>query len=177
MATNYGSKWTVLPNTLRFTPAYTPKILMQIESAGSSDTGTRYYNQYIAINGTQVLNATSPRSYRATRLVWNNGWTFHSSNGYDVYGTPGQDAALLSYLQTFNSSDILVLNTWDEPLGNRTTFKNELINNFKATLQDSTSWGFRCAYQLIASKNRGVIFENIHPPSSASSINTTLYLG
>jgi hypothetical protein len=176
MAVNYGPVWTVKPNTLRFTPSYTPKILMHIESAGSNDASTNR-NQYIAIGGTQVLNATSPRSYRASRLVWNNGWTFHSSNGYDVYGTVGQDAALLAYLQTFNTADILVLNTWDEPLGSRAAFKSELINSFKATLQDSPIWGFRCSYQLIASKNKGVIFEDIHAPASAISIDTTLYLG
>lgn len=176
MTTSYGPVWTVKADTLRFTPEYTPNILMQIESAGSNDA-SQYTRQYIAINGTQVLSATSPRSYRATRLVWSNGWTFHSSNGYDVYGTAGQDTALLTYLQTFNTYDVLVLNTYDEPNNARAAFKSELITSFGAKLQDSADWGFRCSYQLIASKNRGVIYEGIHPPASAISINTTLYLG
>jgi hypothetical protein len=179
MAMNYGAKWSILADTLRVTPNYTPKILIQVESAGLEDV-TRYYNQFVQINGTTVLNATSPRSYRATRLTFstNSGWAYHSSNGYDVYGNAaGEAAAMLAYLQTFSTYDMLILNTWDEPLNNRSVFQTELKTSFLAKLQDSSVWASRCSYQLIAVKGKGVIYEHIKPRYSANGINTTLYLG
>lgn len=176
MGISYGFKWTVLPDTLRSSPSYTPKILLQIESAGLDDT-TRNNNQLIQINGTTVLNTTSPRSYRVSRLVYSNGWTYASSNGYDVYGNVTNANNLLAYLQTFNNGDMLVLNTYDEPLVNRSVFTNELKNSFYARLQDSAVWESRCSYQLIAVKGKGVIYENIKPRYSLTGINTTLWLG
>jgi hypothetical protein len=131
----------------------------------------------VVINGTQVLNSISPRSYRATRLVWNNGWSFNSSNGYDVYGDVVQANNMLAYLQTFSQNDILILNTWDEPNNNRTVFRDELVNSFKAGLQYSSVWAFRCSYQLIASKGKGVIYESIMPSYSYKGIQTTLIMG
>ena len=84
---------------------------------------------------------------------------------------------MLAYLQTFNAGDMLVLTTQDEPLNNRTVFQAELKNNFYAQLQDSAVWAFRCSYQLIAVKGKGVIYENIKPPASATGINTSMWLG
>lgn len=176
MATNYGPDWTIIPEVLRYTPNYDPTLLIHVESAGLDDT-TRYYNQAIYIKGSLVVNSTSPRSYRATRLYMTaSGWAA-TSNGYDVYGSSANASALLTFLQTFNANDILVLNTYDEPLNNRGVFQSELINSFKAGLQTSPVWASRCSYQLIASKSKGVIYENIKPRYSPVGINTTLYLG
>ncbi len=177
MGMHYGPKWTVLANTLRFTPTYTPRILIHVESAGLDDVSI-YYNQRVWVEGTEVLNAAAPRSYRATRLSRSGEIrTYSGSNGYDVYGAPSEATNLLSYLQTFAVGDILILNTFDEPLNNRSVFQSELKNSFNAALQDSSIWESRCSYQLIAVKGKGVIYENIKPRYSANGINTTLYLG
>jgi hypothetical protein len=176
MAQLYGPSWTVKADTFRETPLYTPSILIQVESAGNDDTGAKYIGQRIEINGALAYVGVAPRSYRVSRLVWNNGWSFHSSNGYDVYGnSSGQAAALLAYIQTFNTSDILVLNTFDEPFKYKEAFDSELASSFKASMVYNIV--HRSSYQLIASKGKGVIYEGFHAPASALSIMTTLYLG
>lgn len=177
MGIAYGTKWTILPDTLRFFPNYTTNILIHVESSGLNDS-VQNRTQYVRINGDIVLlNATSPRSYRITRLRYVNGWTYHSSNGYDVYGDVVQANNLLAYLQTFNTGDIMILNTFDEPNQNKNVFADELKNSFFAQLQDSAVWAFRCSYQLIAVKGKGVIYENIKEPGSSNGIETSLWLG
>lgn len=179
MSVNYGPKLTVLDGVLRYTPPYTPKLLIQVESAGISDYNYSYYRQRIVINGVDQLVATAPRSYRATRLTYTQagGWAYASSNGYDVYGSPAEATNLLTYLQTFSVGDMLILNTFDEPLNNRGTFKNELINNFNAALQDSPNWTFRCSYVLVAVKGRKVLYEKVAPGSGLRGPQATIYLG
>ena len=179
MAINYGPKLTVLDGVLRYTPSYTPKLLIQVESAGISDYNYSYYRQRIVINGVDQLVATAPRSYRASRLTYTQAgsWAYTSSNGYDVYGSPTEASNLLTYLQTFSVGDMLILNTFDEPLNNRGTFKNELISSFGANLQDSPNWTFRCSYVLVAVKGRKVLYENITPGSGLRGPQATIYLG
>lgn len=175
MGVGYNPKWTVLEDTFRHEPAHTPSILIQVESGGYDDS-PRYYNQRILIDGNQVLNATSPRSYRATRLYFSNGWKYDQSNGYDVYGSQTEADNLNTFLNTFQTGDILVLNTNDEPNNRRTTFRDILVNSFYAKLQYSSIWEARCSYQLIAVCGKGNIYEAIEPRYS-DSIRTTLYLG
>jgi hypothetical protein len=179
MSVHYGPKLTVLDGTLRYTPPYTPNLLIQVESSGISDYEYSYNRQRVVINGVDRLVATAPRSYRATRLTYTQaaGWAYASSNGYDVYGTPAEATNLLTYLQTFSVGDMLILNTFDEPLNNRGVFQNELITNFGATLQGSANWTFRCSYVLVAVKGRKVLYENVTPGSGLRGPRATLYLG
>lgn len=176
MSVNHRPRWTLLPEVLRYTPSYTPTLLIQVESAGLDDT-TRYYNQSIYIKGTQIVNASAPRSYRATRLyMTSTGWAA-TSNGYDVYGNSANATSMLTFLQGFSDGDILVLNTFDEPYNNRGVFSSYLTSAFKSNLQSSPIWASRCSYQLIASKNKGLIYESIKPRYSPVGINTTVYMG
>lgn len=176
MGISYGSQWTIQTNTLRSSPSYTPKILLQLESSGYEDL-VQNRGHKIYIGGVNVLDSTSPRSYRVSRLTYSNGWNYSSSNGYDVYGLVSEANAMLAYLQTFNTGDMLILNTYDEPLNNRSVFQTELKNNFYAQLQDSPVWDYRCSYQLIAVKGKGVIYESIKPRVSAVGIHTSMWLG
>lgn len=176
MGIGYGAQWTKIDGGLRQSPTYTPPLLIQAESAGLDDS-VRNRSQIIQINGVEVLNATAPRSYRASRLINNNGWSLDSSNGYDVYGSGTNATNLNTYLQGFNNNDILVLTTYDEPNRNRTTFRDTLINDFGAQLQNSGTWASRCSYLLIASKSKGPIVEKIQPRFSARGIEESLWLG
>jgi hypothetical protein len=177
MGIAYNPKWTIIENGLRVSPNYTHALLIQVETSGAEDSPI-YRNQRIVIKGTEALNSSAPRSYLLSRLTYSSslGWQFNSSGSYDVYGTAGAPENLLTYLQTFNTGDILVLNTHDEPDANRTVFRNELVNNFYAGLQYSSVWATRCSYQLIAVKGKGRIYEAIEPRFS-NSIITSLWLG
>lgn len=177
MALSYGPRWTVLPDTYRYEPQHTPKILIQVESYGNDDLD-KQSRQRIVLNGIEVTTASSGRSYRMTRLVPSSGgYAFHSTNGYDVYGSTVSAAAALTYLQTFNANDILVLNTADEPNLNRETFKAELENSFYAQLQSDPRWESRSSYVLVASKNKGVIFEELQARYDDRGVDATLYMG
>lgn len=176
MSVNYNSRWTVIQNNSNYSPGHTPRILIQAESAGLDDSD-RQTGQRVWINGTQVLSASAPRSYRATRLRYNNGWTYHSSNGYDVYGSSTNASNLLTYLNTFSTGDILILNTNDEPNNNRGVFSGYLTSAFKSKLQSSPLWESRCSHLLVAAKDRGVIFEDVQARYDTKGIDVTLYLG
>lgn len=176
MATHYSPRWTKIPDGFRQEPPHTPSILIQVESRGANDSDTSR-RQRVVIDGSQVLSIDAPRSYRMTRLVYSGGWQYNSSNGYDVYGSQTAADSALAYLQTFSSGDILILNTNDEPNNRRTTFRNELINNFYAGLQYSNVWEHRCSYMLIAVKNKGLLYESIKPRYHTTGHYVTLYLG
>lgn len=179
MATGYGPKWTITENQTA-TPGTPnpPQILIQAQSSGLDDGTTRPRNQLVQINGTSVVNSSSPRSYRMTRLTnTGSGWTYNASNGYDVYGNQTAADNALAFLQTFQDSDILVLNTWDEPNNRRTTFRDELVNNFGAKLQYSSTWGSRCSYLLVAVKGKGALHENIKPRYTTELNVVSMWLG
>lgn len=176
MATHYSNRWTKIPDGFRQEPDHVPTVLIQVESAGVNDTILNR-RQRVVINGTQVLSANSARSYRITRISTSSGWQYQSSNGYDVYGSQTAADDALTYLQSFSTGDMLVLNTYDEPNNRRNTFRNELVNNFYAELQFSNVWEFRCSYILIAVKGRGLLYESIKPRYHTTGHSTTLYLG
>lgn len=178
MATLYGGGWEILEDTYRATPAGTPRVLLQVESSGHDDS-PKYRRQRIVVNGSQVLSANAPRSYRVSRLTQNTStgqFTYQSSNGYDVYGSSTNATNLNTYLGTFNDGDLMVLNTNDEPNNNRGVFQSTLINDFGANLQTSGVWASRVSYMLISIKGKpNPIYEAIEA-RYGDSIRTTLWL-
>jgi len=178
MATLYGGGWEILEDTYRYTPDGTPRILIQIESSGYADS-PRYYRQRVVVNGSEVLSANAPRSYRVSRLTQNPAtgqFTYQSSNGYDVYGSSTNATNLDTYLNTFDDGDLMILNTNDEPNNNRGVFQTNLVNNFGANLQSSGVWASRISYMLISIKGKpNPIYETIEA-RYGDSIRTTLWL-
>lgn len=171
-----GPEWYILENTLRYEPPGKPRLLIQVESGGHDDS-PNYRRQRIVINGTQVYSADSPRSYQVTRITQNlltGQYTWNSTNGYDVYGSVANATTMNTFLDTFNTRDILILNTNDEPFSNRSPFQTNLINNFYSNLQFSPIWEFRCSYMLISIKGKQNIYEAIEP-RYGDSIRTTLW--
>jgi hypothetical protein len=130
-----NADWHIEKN-LRTSPSYTPRVLIQVESTGLNYSGTRYYRQYVDIEGTNVVNSTAPRSYRFTKLSKNSFgfWEFVSTTGYDVYGntTAAQNAA--TALETWDDGDMLILNTWDEPNNNSGYINDILAERFASPI-------------------------------------------
>lgn len=173
-----GPHWFKLPDTLRFEPAETPKLLIQVESKGYDDTSANR-RQRIVIDGSEVLSGDAGRSYKVTRLEQdgNGRYTFDQSNNYDVYGSADNGTEVNSFLNTFNDGDLVVINTHDEPNNNRGQFKTNLINNFGARLQDSSVWESRCSYILVAVKGRKTpIYEQLRPRYTTGGSFATLYV-
>ena len=159
----------------RYTPNYTPSLLIQVESAGnSSPDKANYKRQRIVIDGTQVLSASSPRSYRATQLrPSGETWTYVTSSGIDVYGSDTNANKMNLFLTSFERGDLLVMNTYDEPNLRRGYFTNTLINDFNAQLTSSIT--YRCGYVLVAVKGYGVYYESV-VPISVYPLGSTIYL-
>lgn len=124
MSVHCNPRWNILPDEFRYNPSNSSDLHIKVESRGYDDTNG-YDNQEININGVNVLSAGSPRSYRMTRIV-NNGtdWSLENSFGFDVYSDEGSQA--LTFLQTFQNNDLLILNTSDEPNNNRDVFRSEM---------------------------------------------------
>lgn len=158
MSSFYNSQWFKYQD-YRISPTYTPRLLIQAES-GSFENTLQDRRQRIVISGTEVVNANAPRSYLLTQLrrVGNN-WSLIASNGYDVYGDPTAASNAGTFLQNFQTYDLLVLNTWDEPVNNASTYLYPtLINSFGSNV-GSYPRVFRDMHLLIAVKGKGVIFE------------------
>lgn len=162
MGANYNSRWTIV-EALRQFPSYTPRLLIQAE-AGSFEATNQYHRQYIAINGTAVVNADSPRSYRLTQLR-NNGsdWSLVASNGYDVYGSTVAADSARTFLQSFLAYDMLILNTWDEPYNNAVSYLYPTLTGDFGSKIDTYTRSFRDMHLLIAVKGKGIIYEGYRP--------------
>ena len=182
----YDTAWRVrnqwyVEEQLRTSPGYTPHLLIQAESFGISYTGglSNVRRQLVQIDGSTVLNANSPRSYRLTKLVRNsqNYWQYDSSNGYDVYGSSTAAANALAYLQTFADGDMLILNTYDEPNQRTTPFSDLLISEFGSNLEYYRNrWSFRDAHLLISIKgSSSPIFEAHRPTADARIVMSAWY--
>ena len=176
MAQTIQSKWTV-QKTRRYDPPKTPRVLIQAEAAGLEYGGqTATYPDvntdrriYVNINGTNVVNASAPRSYRFVQLRANSsGWSLIANNSYDVYGSQPEADAALAFLQTFQTDDLLIMNTWDEPTNRRGTFQNYLIEYFGSNMA-SYSREFRDAHLLIATYQTKTVFYEEHAPRYPTS--------
>jgi hypothetical protein len=158
MSIAYNPAWTKIQN-LRVFPSSTPRLLLHIES-GSFEAPAQNRNQRIDINGTTVLNATAPRSYRLTQLRNTAGvWSLVASNGYDVYSSVAAAEQARDFLLAFQTSDLLVLNTWDEPLNNAPTYLYPSLTADFGSQANTFARESRDMHLLIAVKGRGVIFE------------------
>jgi hypothetical protein len=158
MGVGYNSTWTKIQQ-LRVSPPVVPRLLIHAES-GSFEATNQNRTQRIDINGTTVVNSTSPRSYRLTQLRNTNGtWSLIASNGYDVYGSTVAAEQARDFLLSFQTGDLLVLNTWDEPLNNASTYLYPvLITDFSSRINTYTR-DFRDMHLLISVKGKGVIYE------------------
>ena len=134
--TNRGD-WVITPN-YRDAPSYTPHVLIQVESQGLNNTSGAGRRQFVQIDGTTVVNADAPRSYRITKLRQdaNTGFcTYVSSNGYDVnVNASGEAAAAAAYLEGFVDGELMILNTYDEPNRNSGAVTEQLITKFGSKL-------------------------------------------
>jgi hypothetical protein len=114
----------------RLAPTYTPRVLIQAESTGLNETsiGNR---QFIQIEGTTVLDATTPRSYRFTKLRKNSfgTWEYVASNGYDVFVSESQAIAARDFLRTWIAGELLVCTSYDH-LRFSEIFQEELSKDF-----------------------------------------------
>lgn len=156
MSTVYNNKWHK-SNSFRIKPNSTAKLLIQVES-GQFEAPQQYHRQYIEINGTEVVNSDAPRQYRLTQLRHNGNWQLIANNGYDVYGSAEQAVAAADFLSTFQLGDMLILNTWDEPLNNSSYLYSALTSDFYQKISNFTR-DFRDMHLLIAIKGKGLVYE------------------
>jgi len=170
--TDYISTWAKLPK-LRVNPTFTPDLLIQAES-GSMEATHQNNSQRIVIKGETVVNSTTPRSYRITRLAHSEQrWQLVASNCYDFYGSGFEIVKALNFLGSFNSGDLLVLTTWDEPNTGRLVISPTLKSSFGSKIEEfRKDWSFRDMHLLVAVKDQGVIFEQ-HRPRYSDSIHFT----
>jgi len=173
-------------------PQSDPSVYIQMESSGLDDTGTQYSRQRIVtggFGGTEELSQNTTRGWLVTRMTSNgNTFVYHSSNQYDTYdAVNGVTNAnnLLTYLQTFQAGDLVIMTTFDEPALNKTVFENELVNEFSAALitnAQSGAWTaqpdpVRCRYQLVSIKGSSEpIHEDVDFPGQTDPMATTLML-
>ena len=174
-----NSSWVVTTGN-RTSPSFTPKVLIQAESVGLNSPNTSLRRQFIQINGTTVVNANAPRSYRLTRLIKNTTsgqWTLGASNGYDVFGFDAQANAALTFLQSFQVGDLLILNTYDEPNNRRGVFANFLRDNFASNIRGyQWQWTSRDMHLLVSFRGAvAPLFED-HRPSPEGGITTSIWL-
>lgn len=161
-----GDNWQnnhdwIVTEQQRFFPSYDPRILIHAESEGLNNTNG-YRRQNIFVNGNEILDGTTPRSYRFTQLRKDSNGLYQliNSNTYDVYGRTSQAESALSFLQTFENYDLLVCTSYDH-LRNSDIFAQELIDNFQSV--NGTEFNFRSErdmYLLISEKNGRKFYEN-----------------
>jgi hypothetical protein len=150
MAFFYGRKWFI-KQELQVSPNYTPQLLIQAE-AGSFEATYQQRGVKVIINGTQVLSSSAPRSYRVTQLrPSGNSWSYIGSTGYDVYGSVTAAQNMNTALQGFQTGDMLIMNTWDEPRNNSSYIQSTLINDFGSKM-DTFVREFRDMHLLISVK-------------------------
>lgn len=158
MSLQIGPKWNIT-DALRFTPTGKHPRLHIMAESGSFEATDQNRNVRVRANGVDLVNSSSPRSYRMTQLRLVNGdWTLVASNGYDVYGSTvaAQDAA--NFIDTFQVGDLLISNTWDEPNNNSSYFTAKFRDNFYSNVLSFTR-EHRDMHLLIAVKGRGLIYE------------------
>jgi len=161
-----GDSWQnnhdwIVSEQQRFFPAYDPRILIHAESEGLNNTNG-YRRQNIFVNGTEILDGTTPRSYRFTQLRKDaNGlYQLIDTNTYDVYTSTTEADNALTFLQTFENYDLLVCTSYDH-LRNSDIFAQELVDNFQSV--NGTEFSFReerDSYLLISEKNGRKFYEN-----------------
>lgn len=172
-----NSDW-IISQTFRSNPGYVPRVLIQAESMGLNNTspGRR---QFIQIDGNTVLDASSPRSYRLTKLRKdsNGEWTYVSSNGYDVYGNQTAADNAIVFLNEFDNGEMLILNTYDEPLNRRTQLTPELIDHFGSGIEAFRSrWNGRDSHLLISIKGSTKPLFEQHRPSGIAGPAVSMWL-
>lgn len=178
MAMIFGSNWNV-SKTRRSSPTKTPRILIQAESAGLEYGGqTATYPDvntdrriYVNINGVNVVNSDAPRSYRMVQLRnTSSGWSLIANNSYDVYGSTTEAQNAYNFLTTFQTDDLLIMNTWDEPANNRGYFQDYLIQRFGSNMGNYVR-EFRDAHLLIATADtKYVLYEEWAPRYPTSTM-------
>jgi hypothetical protein len=184
---NNESSWVVTTGN-RTSPSFTPRVLIQAESVGLNNfnTGRR---QFIQINGTTVVNADTPRSYRVTKLIknsFNGQWELSASNGYDVYASTAEGTNLLNFLNTFREGEMMILTTFDEPfttlgVSNDTTgrliFTNTLRDNFASNILGYRwQWNSRDMHLLVSFRGATAPLFEDHRPSPEGGITTSIWL-
>lgn len=154
-----SEKWNV-SEVQRFVPSITPRVLIHAESEGLNNVNG-YRLTRVDINGTTVLNGSTPRSLRITQLRRNGtGWQYVNSITYDAYGSEPQANNALAYLQTFGSGDLLILTTYDH-INNHAILNTELNTQFLSTAGiNFTVRSNRDSHLLVAIKNERLLYEN-----------------
>jgi hypothetical protein len=173
-----NSSWVVTTGN-RTNPGYTPRVLIQAESEGLNNTGAGR-RQFIQINGTTIVDALTPRSYRLTKLFKNattGQWQLGATNGYDVYGFVSEANAALAFLQTFREGEMLILTTYDEPRDNRVVFADFLRDNFASNIRGyEYQWNSRDVHLLVSFRGAvAPLFED-HRPSPEAGITASIWL-
>lgn len=170
--------WTIKEDSRFEFPSYTASLVIHAESSSFEANGTfqtvRVYEQ-----GNLVLNTTTPRSYRLTRLSQNaNGfWIYQESNGYDVYGNQTAADNAQAYLESFPTGDMLILTTWDEPFNRRSQLTPVLTRDFGSKIAGYPGQTFRDMHVLISIKgSKRPIFEE-HRTRYSNAIWVSAWLG
>ena len=161
--------WVVNDN-YRDAPSYTPHVLIQVESQGLNNTAGAGRRQFVQIDGSTVVNANAPRSYRVTKLrqdVNTGFWSYVDSQGFDVYGLTSAADDCAAFLEGFVDGELMIMNTYDEPNRNATRFRDILTDKFGSKIE-----AFRLSSQLTSRDSRLLvsicgssipIFEEIKP--------------
>jgi len=173
-----GAGWVV--QTGNTSPSYDPRVLIQIGASSfenGSDGDERH--QRIWLEGTQVLNSGSPRSYRLTKLRQNSYgfWTYVTSGGYDVYGNATSANQAQDFLEGFNVGEMLILNTWDEPFNRTGQLDPTLMQDFGARVDNySGQRDFRDMRLLVSIKGAGAPILEEHRQRYSPAIVYSLWL-
>lgn len=157
---NTSLKWTVSKQQ-RFTPDYTPKVLIWAESEGLNNTnGYRLTRVYI--DGVEVVSGSTPRSLRITQLRETGlGYEYVTTRTYDAYGSSTQANAADDFLEdNFQTGDIMIMTTYDH-INNHSIMTAELQRHFESRAGiDFTLQSNRDMHLLVAIKNHRRLFEN-----------------
>jgi len=157
---NTSLKWTVSKQQ-RFTPDYTPKVLIWAESEGLNNTnGYRLTRVYI--DGVEVVSGSTPRSLRITQLRETGlGYEYVTTRTYDAYGSSTQANAADDFLEdNFQTGDIMIMTTYDH-INNHSIMTDELQRHFESRAGiDFTLQSNRDMHLLVAIKNHRRLFEN-----------------
>lgn len=158
MSLGIGPVWNIT-NALRYTPSgRNPRLHIMAES-GSFEATDQNHNIIVRANGVDLVNSSSPRSYRLTQLrLVNREWTLVASNGYDVYGSTTEAQNAANFIDTFQVGDMLISNTWDEPNNNSSYFTTKFRDSFYSNALSFTR-EHRDMHLLISVKGRGLIYE------------------
>ena len=167
MSLQHGRRWQHFPGVNQSTTMGQPRVpnlLFNVNSTGLNDA-SQPHRQRIWVNGTSVIDSSTPRSYRITKLRQTNGtWGYVGTATYDVYGSTTQAAAMRDDLLTWQQGEMLVLSTQDEPNNNRNYFMDILRDDFNSQIY-SFPREHRDSHTLISVKGVGRIYED-HKPTA-----------